>query len=75
VDEARRIVTRQDFQTNEAGRQSCCVNHLQAAGCCCVAELATVPKNGQRLRETKRGRVEAPHAGDHSAPNALQTAN
>ena len=40
-----------------------------------MAQLAAVPKNGQRLRETQRVRIEASHAGDHPAPDALKTAN
>jgi len=75
VDEARRIVIRQDFQTNQAGSQSCCVNQFQAADCRRVAQRAAVPKNGQRLCEAQRDRIEAPHTGDYPAPDALKTAN
>jgi hypothetical protein len=40
-----------------------------------VAQVATVPKNSQHLRETKRNTIEAPHTSDHLAPNALKTAD
>jgi hypothetical protein len=40
-----------------------------------VAQLAAIPKDSQRLRETQRCRIDAPHASYYPSPNTLKPAN
>jgi hypothetical protein len=40
-----------------------------------MAQLAAIPQDSQRLCETQRRRINAPHTGYYPAPNALKPAN
>ena len=75
MNEPRKVIIGQDFQANQGCRQSCRISHLQAGRCRCMAQLAAIPQNSQRLRETQRCGIDAPHAYYYPAPNALKPAN
>jgi hypothetical protein len=75
VDEPRRVIFGQDFQPNEDCRQSCRLGHSYVGHCRCMAQCAANTQDSQRLRETQRRRLNAPHTGNHPEPDALKAAN
>ncbi len=75
VDEAWRVIGRQDLETNEAGSQARGVRHLHTGDRRRVAQLAAVPEHGQHLRQAQCARIEVPHAGDHPPRDPLAPAN
>jgi hypothetical protein len=40
-----------------------------------MAQLAGIPQDSQRLRQTQRCGIDPPHAGYYATPNALKPTN
>jgi hypothetical protein len=62
MDKARRIVGRQYLHTNEPGGQRDGFGHLHIDHCRRVAQLAAVPKHGNRLSQRHGARIEPTHS-------------
>src|SRR5262249_58145413 len=66
MDEPRRAVGCQHFETGEARSKTASLGHLKAGDCGRVTEFASVAEDGKRLRKVERSRMEFADARNHT---------
>ena len=73
VHEPRPVTDRQHLGTDKAPRQPRGDGRRHARNRRGVAQFTVIPQHGQRLRQAKRVRTQAPHPGDHQPRDSLQS--